>query len=156
MKSFRFTLEALRTLRQRQEQKAMERYAKMLLARRQTFDALDAAHRELSACWQEWREKMAAGCTAADGTKAQEAQRVLSQRRDECAHALQTAERRVNAALQAMLLARRQREIVDKYCEQQKARHRRELARGDQKFLDDIAGRRGNSLLSWKAAESPL
>ena len=49
--------------------------------------------------------------------------------------ALGVAERRVNAALQAMLAARQQREIVDKSCEKQKARHRpRTISRANKSF----------------------
>jgi flagellar export protein FliJ len=156
MKSFHFTLEALGTLRQRQEQKAMEQYAQSLIARRQAMDGLEAAERQLSACWQDWRGRLAGGCAAAEAAQAHAYQRSLAQRRDECTLALETAERRVNAALHGMLLARQQREIVDKCFDKQKARHRYEQARGEQKFLDDLAGRRGNSILAWKSAETPL
>ena len=34
--------------------------------------------------------------------------------------------------------------------------HQREQARGEQKFLDDLAGRRGSSIFAWKPEESPL
>jgi len=156
MKSFHFTLEALGTLRQRQEQKAMEKYAQSLIARRQAVDGLEAVERELSACWQDWRGRLAAGCAAAEAAQAHAYQRSLAQRRDECTQALETAERRVNATLQGMIRARQQREIVDKCFDKQKARHRYEQARGEQKFLDDLAGRRGNSILAWKSAETPL
>ena len=103
MKSFHFTLEALGTLRQRQEQKAMEQYAQSLIVRRQAVDGLEAVERELSACWQEWRNRLAGGCAAAEAAQAHAYQRSLAQRRNECALALETAERRVNAALQGML-----------------------------------------------------
>jgi len=48
MKSFRFTLEAVRTLRQRQEQAAMEQYAQALLARQQAVAKLEALQHELT------------------------------------------------------------------------------------------------------------
>jgi flagellar export protein FliJ len=134
----------------------MDHYAQSLIARRQAVDGLEAVERELSACWQELRRRMAGGFAAAEAAQAHAYQGSLVQRRDECALALETAERRVNAALQGMLHARRQREIVDKCFDKQKARHRREQARGEQKFLDDLAGRRGNSILAWKSAETPL
>jgi len=157
MKSFRFTLEALRVVRQRHEQKAMEKYAQTLIGKRTALDALEAVEHELARSWNEWREKMARGCTAADAMQAQVYQRSLKLRQEECARTLETAERRVNAAMQAMLIARQQREIVDKYCEHQKARYKREEARNEQKFMDDLAGRRGgNSLLTWKPMENPL
>ena len=156
MKAFHFTLEAVGTVRQRQEQKAMERYAQSLVLRQRALEALEAAERALHACWKEWRERLAGGCAAAEAAQAYAYQRSLVQRRDEGAQALQTAERRVNAALQGMLVARQEREVVDKCHDRQKARYRREQARGEQKFLDDLAGRRGSSILAWRSAETPL
>ena len=79
MKSFHFTLEALGTLRQRQEQKAMEQYAQSLIVRRQAVDGLEAVERELSACWQEWRDRLAGGCAAAEAAQAHAYQRSLAQ-----------------------------------------------------------------------------
>ena len=156
MKPFHFTLEAVGTVRQRQEQKAMEHYAQSLIARRRAVDRLEAVERELNGCWQDWRRRLAGGCAAGEAAQAHAYQRSLAQRREECALALETAEQQVNATLHGMLLARQQREIVDKCFDKQKARHRREQARGEQKFLDDLAGRRGNSILAWKSAETPL
>jgi flagellar export protein FliJ len=156
MKAFHFTLEAVGTLRRLQEQKAMEQYARCLALRRQAADGLEAVRRELSACWQEWRGRLAGGFAAAEAAKAHAYQRLLIQRRDECTLVLEAAERRAAEALQFMLLARQQREIVDKFFDKQKARHQRDEVRGEQKFLDDLAGRRGNSVLAWKPADTPL
>ena len=105
MKAFHFTLEAVGTLRRLQEQKGLEHYARCLAARLQAVEATAAVERELSACWQEWRGQLAGGFAAADAAKVQAYQRLLAQRRDECIRAVEAAERRVNAALQAMLLA---------------------------------------------------
>ncbi len=155
MKAFHFTLEAVRTLRQRQEQIAMEQYAQSLLARQQALDRLAAVQRELSACFQELRDKLAAGCAASIAAQAHDYHRALARRRDELSAALGLAERRVNAALQAMLGARQQREIVDKFFDKQKLRHSREVTREEQKFLDDLASRRGNSILAFNPTEIP-
>ena len=65
MKAFRFTLEAVRTLRQRQEQEAQEQYAQALLARQQALNRLDAVQRELNAGFAELRAQLAKGCAAA-------------------------------------------------------------------------------------------
>jgi len=156
MKSFHFTLEALGTLRQRQEQKAMELYAQSLLVRRQATEGLEAVEQELNACRQEWRCQMAAGCSAAAAAQAYAYHLSLMRRQEECVHTLEVAERRANATLQSLSLARQQREIVDKCFEKQEARHRRDQVRGEQKFLDDLAGQRGNSIFAWKPAETPL
>lgn len=154
MKPFHFTLEAVRTLRQRQEQNAMEQYAQTLLTRQQTLDRLDAIQRELNEGWQELRGQLARGCTASQAAQAHDYHRALAKRRDEAIVALGLAERRVNAALQKMLTARQQREIVDKCCENQKAAHLREQFRAEQKLLDDLAGRRSPSSLSWNPTKA--
>src|ERR1700722_15382162 len=154
MKPFHFTLEAVRTLRQRQEQNAMEQYAQALLARQQTLDRLAGIERELHAGWQELRGQLAKGCTASRAAQTHDYHRALGKRRDEAVVALGVAERRVNAALQTMLTARQQREIVDKSCERQKARHVREQFRAEQRILDDLAGHRAASTLSWNSTEA--
>jgi flagellar export protein FliJ len=152
MKPFHFTLESVRTLRQRHEQEAMDQYARTLLSRRQAVERLEAVQQQLSAGWQELRQIIARGCEAASAARMHEYHRSLEKRRDECVQALGVAERRVNAAFQAMLGARREREIVDKCFEKQKARHQREQVRVEQKFLDDLAGRRSASILAWNPA----
>jgi flagellar FliJ protein len=156
MKSFHFTLEAVRTLRQRQEQKALENYARALLARQQALDRLDAVQREMNAGFVELRAKLTKGCAASEAAQAHDYHRLLAKRRDECTVALGVAERRVNAAMQTMLAARQQREVVDKFFDKQKARHERDQVRNEQKFLDDLAGsRRANSILAWNPTELP-
>jgi flagellar export protein FliJ len=153
MKAFHFTLEAVRTLRQRQEQTAMEQYAQTLMARQQAMDRLAAVERELTASWEELRVRLAEGCTASEAAQAHDYQRYLGKRREDCSVALGAAERRVNAALHCMMVARQQREIVDKCCDKQKVRYQREVARGEQKFLDDLGSRSSNSLLAWKSPQ---
>jgi flagellar export protein FliJ len=152
MKQFHFTLESVRTLRQRQEQDAMDQYARTLLARRQAVDRLEAVQQKLKAGWQELRQLLARGCEASNAARMHEYHRSLEKRRDDLITALGVAERRVNVALQAMLTARREREIVDKFFDKQKARHQREQVRVEQKFLDDLAGRRLASILAWNPA----
>jgi flagellar export protein FliJ len=154
MKPFRFTLEAVRTLRQRQEQNATERYVQALLTRQQALDLLDGLQRELNEGWQELRVQLAKGCSASHAAQAHDYHRALAKRRDEASEALGIAERRVNATLQTMLSARQQREIVDKSCEKQKARHLRDQLREEQKRLDDLAGRRSLSSLCWNPTDT--
>jgi len=155
MKPFRFTLEAVRTVRQRQENSALEQYAHALALRQQVLARLEAVQQELGDCWHQLRAQMAGGCQASAATQAHDYQRSLVQRREECRLAVGTAERRVNAALQTMLATRRQRELVDKFFEQQRSRHQRDQARAEQKMLDDLAVRRNGSLLAWNPTEIP-
>jgi flagellar export protein FliJ len=154
MKAFRFTLEAVRTVRQRQEHETQEQYAQALLARRQALARLEQAQAELEEARQEWRGKLSAGVSAVHASQAHTHRSSIEKRCEECATLLGAAERRVNAAFQAMLTARRQREIVDKVFARQKARHAREMTRLEQKMLDELAGRRVSSILSWNPGEA--
>jgi flagellar export protein FliJ len=149
MKAFHFTLEAVRTVRQRQEQAAMEQYAQALVAREQAVQQVNAAREKLNAARHEIRALLAGGYTASKAVQAQEHYRSLQQLLDQGVAALGLAECQVNTALNAMLAMRRQREIVDKFFNKQKSRHQREQLREEQKMLDDLAGRRPSSILSW-------
>jgi flagellar export protein FliJ len=155
MKAFRFTLEALSTVRRQEEQKAMDLYAQCLVTRRLAIEALEKAERELKSAAQDLRGQLAAGCCAGEAAQGHDYQRSLGQRRNDCAATVENAERRVSAALEAMLNARKQREIVDKFFDRQKASYLRDQARKEQKFMDDLAGRRRSSILAWKSQENP-
>ena len=154
MKAFRFPLEALRTLRRRQEHVAIDRYAQASLARGQAMEKLAAVQAELNAAWHDLRARLAAGCPAATAAQAHEFHRSLEKLREERAAALGLAERRLNAAMQAMLAARQQREVVDKCFDKQKSLHERAQLREEQKLVDDLAWRRANSILSWNQTEA--
>jgi flagellar export protein FliJ len=148
MKAFRFTLEAVRTLRQRQEQEAMETYARALLARQQVLDLLADMDHRIARDFAQMRQLLAGRCTAAQASQAQSFHASLEKKRDDCVAALGHAERRVNAASQAMLAARQQREMVDVYGAKQHAVHQRLELREEQKILDEFAIRRVTALRS--------
>jgi flagellar export protein FliJ len=148
MKAFRFTLEAVRTLRQRHEQEALEFYARALLARQQVLDLLADIDHRIGRDFVQMRQLLAGPCTAAQASQAQAFHASLEKQRDECLVTLGQAERRVNAASQAMLVARQQREMVDVYREKQLAAHDRLGLREEQKILDEFAIRRVTALNS--------
>jgi flagellar export protein FliJ len=148
MKAFRFTLEAVRTLRQRQEQEALENYARALLTRQQILNLLAEIDQRISRDFTQMRQLLAGRCTAAQAAQAQSFHASLQKKRDECVSALGQSERRVNAASHAMLAARRQREMVDVYREKQQTVHERLLLREEQKILDEFAIRRVTALNS--------
>jgi flagellar export protein FliJ len=148
MKAFRFTLEAVRTLRQRQEQEALEEYARALLARQQALEGLAALDQRIGQDFAQMRELLAKSCTAAQAAQAQNYHRSLEKKREESMGALGQAERRVNTASKAMLAARQQREMVEVYREKQHAVHQRLELREEQKILDEFALRRVTALHS--------
>lgn len=148
MKSFRFSLQAVLTLRQRQERFALEAHAAALLARHQALERVRLAERELSAAWSELRRRQDTGCSAAELAQASAFSQSLSRRRDEVISALALSERGVNVSLKNLLEMRRQREIVDACHDKQKVAHQREMARQQNRLLDDLAGRRFTPLLA--------
>lgn len=148
MKAFQFTLEGVRTLRQRQENDALEQYARSLAARQQAIDAVDAARDRIQTHWAEMRKQLSRSCAAQQVTQMQDHYRVLERRQQECVVGLRAAERAVNAASQLMLFARQQREIVDTYRDKQLARHQKLEAQMEQKISDEFAARRANPLQS--------
>jgi flagellar export protein FliJ len=149
MKAFRFSLEAVKTLRLRQEQQAMENYLRALLARQQALEHLEASRDQIRRNQQELRRLLTEGCPATQAAQVNQYQRFLEKIQAERVSALGLAERRVNVTFQGMLLARQQRQAVETYRDKELARHQREEAREEQKLLDDMASRRGRSMLAW-------
>ena len=139
MKPFRFKLQAVHTLRVRQERDAMQKYAEALLQRKLAMEKLTGIAQQIAAAWMDLRVEMAEGCAAARILRMQAYCTTLEVRRSEADVVLQGAERAVNLALQRMLVARQQREIVDKYQAGERTRHERALQRQEQKELDELA-----------------
>lgn len=149
MKAFRFSLEAVQTLRHRQEQRAMEHYVKALLARQQAMDQLEIVRERIRQNQQELGRLLSAGCTAAVAAQVQLFERSLEKQQTDRVAALALTERRVNAAFQAMVMARQKRKMVESYRKKQQAQHQRAETREEQKLLDDLAARRDRSVLAW-------
>jgi hypothetical protein len=86
-----------------------------MLARQQALDLLDSIHQQINQVWAMMRrllERSPAAAKAgeavrvaraAQAAKAQDSYRSLEKRREQCIAALHQAERRANAAMQAML-----------------------------------------------------
>jgi flagellar export protein FliJ len=142
MKKFRFTLEAVRTLRQRQEQTALEQYAGALRARQKALDALRDTERECEAAWMLRRERTASGAPAAHVAQVQDYCTALESLKKQCAEAVVMAQRVMDHMLENLCRARRAREAVDQFYEWQRERYDREWQREEQKKMDDLAQRR--------------
>jgi flagellar export protein FliJ len=124
----------------------MEQYSRLLVARQQGIDALENVRARIAAHWNDVREKVRNGCKASEISRLQEFEAGLDRRQNECIAALQALERGVNVASQAMLAARQQREIVDRFRGKQWDAHRRADAREEQKTLDEFASRRSTAI----------
>lgn len=142
MKPFRFTLEVLRTLRRRQEQLALEAYAQSVRLRQQASQRLEHARELCEAAWRESQAQLAQGVTAAELTQAQEHAQQLERRCREAAQGLLQAEQKTQHCWEGLVAARRQVEIVEACFEKQRLRYQQACQREEQKFLDELAGRR--------------
>ena len=149
MRKFRFTLDSVLTLRQRAEKEMTARYAQALLAQHQVIAQLDLIEKELNASRAEMRHDVTTGAHAAKLSQSLSYLTSLEKRRDHKIADLRNAERQVQSAMQAMLAARQQCEVVQKFFDKQKGRFNYECAREEQKFMDDLASGRGASPLSW-------
>lgn len=155
MKPFKFSLEVVRTLRQRKEQQMMEQYAMALQEQRQTVARLHQVQGELESAWSEWHAAIAEGCQAGVVGQTQRYFQSVELRRQECLAAVREADRVVQEALGAMLRARQEREAVEVFLEHQQMAYDRELQREERKLLDEMAQRGTQQALAW-AGKNPL
>jgi flagellar export protein FliJ len=152
MKPFRFTLEALRIIRERQESEAMEKYGRALMELKRRREALEQAASEVVWMQEEIKRRLEEGSMVAHIMHQQLSLVHLEQVRKEAGEAVDAAGKEVKEALQAMLKARRNREIVDKFQARQRAVYDRALTLEEQKLMDELASHRQPPALSWKAA----
>lgn len=140
MKAFKFTLEAVRTLRARQEKNALEQYGRAVQARDQAIAFLWKAREELETVFEQ-RRHQAGGAVAASLAQMEKWSKEVAAREKECLQNVQLANIRVETTWQELIAARKDREIVEKYLDRQRERYDRSLDREEQKVLDEMAGR---------------
>ncbi len=142
MKPFKFTLEAVRTLRTRQEKNALEQYGKAVQTREQAIAFLWQAREEMEKIFQE-RLSLADGAPAAALAHLETWTGQVAAREKECLQNVQLASLRVETTWQDLMTARQEREVVEKFLDRQRERYDRALDREEQKTLDELAGRQG-------------
>ena len=151
MKRFRFTLQALHTLRQRQENVALEHYGAALLHRQDALRLLQRAENDLAQTWLDLQQHLQAGCDAALALQARSLCAAVEERRTRAHQDLGQAELDVQRTFAAMIEARRQREIVDKLHDRQLRAHEHAAAVTEHKLLDELALRRLPAALDWRS-----
>lgn len=142
MKRFRFSLQAVHTLRQRLEQVALEAYSQTLLRRQQVLARLQAIDFGLELAWAALRTWQTQDMAAAELRAAHEFCALLSEQKKETAGQLREAQQLVDVAWKKLVLARQRREGVEKYRQRQWAAYQVAAQREDQKLLDEVAQRR--------------
>jgi flagellar export protein FliJ len=143
-------LEPVRIVRERKEREALERYAKTLSDLSDARERLGALNQELVQAQSEIKQRLVGGTPVTQIIQQQLYVSHLHDRVKAVETEIDQIEQRVKQALQAMLVARREREVVDKFFVNQKSAYDRELTLEEQKAIDELAGRRSAGMLSWR------
>jgi flagellar export protein FliJ len=153
MKSFRFTLEPVLIIRERQEREAEERYGRALAAQRKALAALRDTELELDDAFAEHRRRLVEGSPVVILMQQQLYCAHIEATRKTAANAADAAEQKVKEAVLAMVAAKQQRDIIEKFRANQQADYDRQLSAEEQKMLDELAGRRIDPALSWRNSD---
>ena len=139
MKKFRFTLEAVQTVRESAAAKALETYARAVRAQSDAEAALAAANLALTQHLEAWRKAMAKGFGAAEMLSMGHTRTLLEHKRNQCAEALRNAGAAVIKALAEYHLARQKSDVVERFHERKRHEFNLALVKEEQHFLDELA-----------------
>ena len=156
MKPFRFSLQALQTLRERQEQLARQDYGTTLRAWETARNRTSEAGQELEGAWRHGQAALAAGCAALELTRLQAYCKAVEQRKQALESEEIAARTKVRQAFARLLAARKARAMVDKCFENQKQRYQRERRRWEQKALDEVVNNQRSLAGQGSAVGQPL
>ena len=147
MKKFKFSMEAVRILKNKIEEEAAQKHARALVQVGKAKADLAETERELNAA-------ALMQFSASKKTPAQELvqlnqyisalEKLRRERLDRCLH----AEKDATLARAALEKAAREREILDRVHEHQHSLHRFHVARQEQKWMDEIAQKMKRGLLA--------
>lgn len=139
MKRFRFSLEAVATIRHHQEDQARQKFAEATRIHREAMARLEKTQSELAATMDERRAPTPRSAT--EHCQLQEWQHVLQQRVETQTKEIKQLAFAVHQTNQELMLARQRHEAVEKIRNQRLARHEQEGLKAEQKILDDLANR---------------
>jgi flagellar export protein FliJ len=153
MKKFQFSLQALQTLRERQEQQALQEYSNALNAWERARDHVEAIQKELAAAWAERQQNALGHCAAGELDRHHAYCQSVERRKHAAEHAMKVARNRASQVFTKLLAARQARAMVDKFFENQKRDHNRECRRHEQHSLDEMVNHQNalRALLSMKS-----
>ncbi len=141
MKAFQFSLQPLRTLRERQEQTVLHEYAASVAARQRALDQLAAAEVARERAWATSTKQTSEGATARDLAQLQEFCATLERACQRCDEELRSAGERMRVAFDRLVAARKATAVVDRYFEVQRRAFLRRRRRHEQQLLDELSQR---------------
>ena len=141
MKPFQYSLQAVRTLREQQEQAALHGYSQALRSAEKAAEKLAAVQHELEDAWAELKDWFARPGTAEELARLQAYSQTVEKRRAECERLLGMTRQKVRLEFLKLVAARQAASVLGKHFEKQKRHHHHHQRRHEQKVLDDLAGR---------------
>lgn len=142
MKPFTFSLQAVRTMRQRQEQQALEAFGTAVRARQAAVDGQQLAERQLAVAFDQLTLMQSEGAPLYHLNRLRGHCAALEQRLAGCQAECAAAQERANEAWERLQDARQALELVDKLYLRQRDQHERLLRDEEQKQLDEMSTRR--------------
>jgi flagellar FliJ protein len=155
MKAFRFRLQVVLTLRQEAEQAAQQLCARAFLGLEQATGRLCGAEAAIAADHQRRRARLAAGLRGAELEQDRLYSALLEERRLQMAREAARAQQQMEEARHKLLLATRQREILERLRDRQRRVYDYQAARAEQKLLDEFSQRAPVLAHSRSRAHSP-
>jgi flagellar biosynthesis chaperone FliJ len=152
MKKFRFTLEAVQTVRARAAREALENYARKLRARLAAEANLAKAEAALAEHLEDWRRAMAQSFSPSQMLQHEHARVMLEARRNERAKELRDAAAAATQAYAAFQLSRQKSDVVDRFHDRQRREFNLGVLKEEQHLLDELAATRRDPGLFEKGA----
>jgi flagellar export protein FliJ len=142
MKRFRFSLEAVQTVRVRAAREALEHYASRLRVRLVAEAALAKAENALTEHLAEWRRAMSQSFSPGDMLQHEHTRVMLEKGRNERAAELREAAAAVTQSYAAFQLARQKSDVVERFHERQRHDFNLGVLKEEQHLLDEMAANR--------------
>jgi flagellar export protein FliJ len=141
MKAFRFPLQAVRTLRERQEQQALHAYAEALRQQQSADHALRRANDELHQACDQWQQTLNSRAAVEQIEQIRCFCAFASGQKTACLDRLEAARTQARRAWEHLVVCRRQRSAVDRYYEKLHAEFVRRVEEIEQKESDEMGQR---------------
>jgi flagellar export protein FliJ len=141
MKRFKFSLQPLRVLLERQEQTALVQYAETVMALEQAKKRQQAVEGELDAVSALVESRLKLQCAGSDLAHIQDYCQAVSREKKQRERETAAAQQQSQLAFMKLVAARKASAVVDRYYEIQKRRYARQRNAAEQKFLDELSQR---------------
>jgi flagellar FliJ protein len=147
VKTFKFKLAAVETLREREENNSLQIYARALKERQTALERRDDAMRELAACRERRNLRVEGGCFIHDLREFDSHLTALRINVGKAQEDLDQHTRTMENAFADFLAARQELKVVTKFRERERKIYDFEQRRNEQKLLDELSSTRGVSVL---------